>query len=78
MIIRVIIYRKTAYLKRMCYLCTKLKKSVMKEAFEHLKRYIFNSYMDHLLLLYPLVMDFCRSSLGYALIMNYIMCLFFC
>ena len=59
-------YLKTAYLKCVYYLCT--KKNTVKEVFGHLKRRIFNIYVNHLLYSFLLLMEFYGGSLDYGVI----------
>ena len=47
-----------------------IKKIVVKEVFEHLKRKLFNTYIDDLLHSSLLLMEFSGSSLGYDIIVN--------
>ena len=49
----------------------------MKQVFRHLKRKLFNSCMDHRLHSFLPLIDFYRSWLGYAIIVN-ILCTYFC
>ena len=47
-----------------------VKKRMAKDVFRHLKSKLFNSYMDHRLHLFVLLIEFYKSSLGYAVIVD--------
>ena len=50
---------------------------MVKEVFGRLKWKLFNTYVDHLLHSFSLLMEIFRSSLSYAIVVN-ILCTYFC